>query len=353
MREPTQQETDTAVDILAQGNGWDEVGQALGMGKYKARHWLRGYTTPRLTERMNAWDPKEPRHGTSLRYYRATATHYRDEYACFPEQLAVCDACLHANSKRRTQRHARPKTDETTLERVAQYRASGTDWYEIGDAFRLSQRVAVRAWRGRVLPRVSELMDEQDPQPFSHGLRRSYRTHGCRCPACRDAYAEEAYQRRVRRVTNRLGENDLVDARKAIEHVDSLLAQGATYASIAQAANMSMSSLYSVMEKRHEGDFTIVYRNEQALLSVTLPQAMQYVVLIPADLSIARLRRMDRIGWTRRYIADRLGMTKSYINQLMAGGYQRVRSDLAQMIASLDKEVATEEARQRASRKVS
>jgi hypothetical protein len=141
-----------------------------------------------------------------------------------------------------------------------------------------------------------------------HGDRLRYRA-GCRCFACRSA--NTAYEA-SRKVARAVGDwNGLVSAEKARAHLKALSAQGVGRRSVRAASDVADTVLADIISGRKTN---IRAATERAILAVTAAAAGDGA-LVPGKATWKMLDQLIADGYTRRYLAVRLG-SKSKVPQL-------------------------------------
>lgn len=164
------------------------------------------------------------------------------------------------------------------------------------------------------------------------GSPNCYRNHSCRCDHCRASaarYDKQLGWRRQRTGTTR------TPAHLLALHVDRLLAAGMSRSQIADAANVSQSTLRNIRGGRITG---VSERVARALLAVQPPAEPTPDGWIDATGTIRRLQALNAIGWTNRDIATRLGHHHTWPERIKR--YQIVHSTTAIAVRSIYNELS-------------
>lgn len=133
-----------------------------------------------------------------------------------------------------------------------------------------------------------------------HGDRLSYMA-GCRCFHCRSANTAYEADRKVARAAGDWNGN--VSAEKARAHLKMLSTQGVGRRSVAAASDVADTVLQLVISGRKT---SIRARTERAILAVTKDAAGDRA-LVPAKDTWQLLNRLIKDGFTKSYLAQRLG----------------------------------------------
>lgn len=157
---------------------------------------------------------------------------------------------------------------------------------------------------------------------FAHGDRNRY-LGGCRCGDCRAANA--AYQRESRRRRAGGEWNGYVPADRARQHLRQLQAQGVGRRAVADAADVSRTTIAAVRDGRQ---LHLRAAAERRILQVTHAQASD-CALVDGTETWRLIHALVEEGYTRKFIAERLGY-RGHAIPLMRGrvtvrNAQRVR----------------------------
>ncbi len=159
---------------------------------------------------------------------------------------------------------------------------------------------------------------------MKHGTHSGYNIHKQRgedaCDACLEA--NRAYHRdryRATKVKNRRPD-------KAIDHIRTLLANGATLRGIAAEAGMNTRHIGAVYRGEHAW---IWPETEARILAVSIGWSQH----IPAAGTIRRIQALRRIGWTCDDIGARLGISAQATHGIL--NRKRVSRDMAARVADV------------------
>ncbi|MCH8613436.1 helix-turn-helix domain-containing protein [Arsenicicoccus dermatophilus] len=168
-----------------------------------------------------------------------------------------------------------------------------------------------------------------------HGTHACYVLDRCRCQPCRAAAAE--YERkRVRR--NAYGRANLIDAGPVRDHVHALQAAGLGRRRIAELAGVSSSVLTNLLyptADREQSSRVTRATAEKVLAVRAAPAAAAAGARVSSVGTRRRLQALVAVGWSQAKLAERLGVTRSAINHIVAGASGHVTNATAQAVICL------------------
>jgi hypothetical protein len=173
--------------------------------------------------------------------------------------------------------------------------------------------------------------------PRQHGTLAMRCRGECRtdpCDACLDAGRRYARRNRKQR---RMGTVPLVDAGRARGHVQHLLEEGMLLVQIQNLSGVDRTAIRCLLGTFPNRKQTVRIRSatEAALLRVQVDRGSAIDGLTPAIGTRRRIQALQAIGYPRRYLAARLGMSG-----LQFGKSSEVRAVHARAVAELYRELS-------------
>lgn len=144
-----------------------------------------------------------------------------------------------------------------------------------------------------------------------HGRYTRYTTGGCRCELCHAAMLR--YNKRRLALIERGEWQPWADAKAVRRHVEALRKGGVRLESIATLARVSPANIYKLLTStrgRVRAEFA------EKLLSVTADAAPPPRARVDATGTRRRLQALMWLGWSATYLAERLGMDRSFIRKV-------------------------------------
>jgi len=170
----------------------------------------------------------------------------------------------------------------------------------------------------------------------AHGTPARYGYGRCRCALCRQAAAAEVRHRRRLKAYGQW--QPFTDAAPVREHVRSLKAAGLGWPRIARLAEVSPSTVSSLLYGRGGRPPTTRIRTTtaEALLAVRPGlDVMAPTARVDATGTRRRLQGLVAVGWPQRRLADRLGKDPTEIGLILHGRKSRVAAATALAVRAL------------------
>lgn len=184
-------------------------------------------------------------------------------------------------------------------------------------------------------------------EPPHHNKLTCYTNYGCRRPECVDRYNQH---NRNRLHSQAAGTWDgLVDAQPVREHVNLLLAAGATPHGVAIQANVSDKAVRDLLPappsaRRYPAKYRMAKSTADKILSVQAADIS--APLIDATGTIRRIQALVADGWPLNRLAAPVGLYPKYIYELLrrtqAGESSHVARTTARRTADLFEELRTQ-----------
>lgn len=177
-----------------------------------------------------------------------------------------------------------------------------------------------------------------DRQPPHHRNTLCYTRYQCRRPNCVDRY-NQANRERLAQKAN--GTYDrFVDAQPVREHVQSLLAAGASSRGIATAADVNEKVVRDLLPPRNGGrrkpaKHRLFTDNARKVLAVRVEDVTPPSV--DATGTVRRVQALIANGWTMGRLAEQLGMSEQYVWELL---FRSRREDAARVLGSTARRIA-------------
>lgn len=168
-------------------------------------------------------------------------------------------------------------------------------------------------------PSIPEPTDSQ-----RHGTRLKYKA-GCRCLPCRAANARYEATRTKGRDTG--GQNSLVSAEAARQHILKLSMQGVGRRALAAASDVAEKVIANI---RSGKQLNIRRNTEERLLAIN-NQAPSDGALVRANVAWRQIRRLLAEGFSKAELARRLG----YQSPSLQFGKTRIRARTAAQVDRL------------------
>lgn len=169
----------------------------------------------------------------------------------------------------------------------------------------------------------------------THGDNVMYSIHGCRCDVCKTARSD---MERKRRRTKLYGRYHLTDAEPARKHIRALMAAGMGWKRVAEAAQVSPSSVHPILYGRGGYDprpprKQISKTLEAKLLAVTPDMAPGST--IESTGTARRLQALAVMGWSQHRLARMLNMEPTSLNQIIHRTRRRVLRSTAENVEAI------------------
>lgn len=166
---------------------------------------------------------------------------------------------------------------------------------------------------------------------------------GCGRPASRRGWCKSHYmQQRERQLAYGRWESHFADAEPVRVHIEKLRGVGLGLRRIAELAEVNRKTLQWVIGGRPDRGTPpsrlISRANAEKILAVPVPAAAHHVASgrrhVPGIGTVRRLQALVAFGYTRSYLADRLGVNPANATRLFRGA-DRVTADTARRVESL------------------